>query len=219
MACLHWNCYKERKPPPKNERHIREGFVHASRKTSELRSHRLLTRAAYDEIRGERAIYANLRWVQPGRGGEEALSDAICSNNSVNTRAAGLGPLATLAHFSEVTQGKVGEEGGRRLGETEGGREGEIDFICFLSSSKCLTTTAFPPQINNSPPPLLLTSPLYWGVETTDFLPASSVCFSKRWYMSVHRFQHVVHYQNPQSNILNPLVVSFVLFFFKSCPH
>lgn len=45
----------------KNERHIREGFVHASRKTSELRSHRPLTRAAYDEIRGERAIYANLR--------------------------------------------------------------------------------------------------------------------------------------------------------------
>lgn len=129
----------------KNERHIREGFVRASRKTSELRSHRPLTRAAYDEIRGERAIYANLRWVQPARGGEEALSDAICSNNSVNTRAAGLGPLATLAHFSEVTQGKVGEEGGRRLGETEGGREGEIDFICFLSSSKCLTTTAPPP--------------------------------------------------------------------------
>lgn len=108
---------------------------------------------------------------------------------------AGLGPSTTLAHFSEVTQGKVG---GR--GREDQGREAEIDFICFLSSwcSKCLRTPpslfpTSPPPINNNPhrpplPPLLPTSPLYSEGETTDFLPAPSVCFSKRQYTSIYHF-------------------------------
>lgn len=54
---------------------------------------------------------------------------------------AGLGPAATLAHFSEVTQGKVGGGG------DETRREGEIDFICFLFMSKL---APLHPTINNN---------------------------------------------------------------------
>lgn len=49
-------------------------------------------------------------------GGDEALSDAICSNNSINTGSRA-GPSPALAGSSEVTQGR-GREGGR--GETGG---------------------------------------------------------------------------------------------------
>lgn len=95
---------------------------------------------------------------------------------------AGLGPSITLALFSEVTQGKVGE-GGREKGETRIESEAEIDFTCF-------------PVLHVSPtdqqPPLRQASPLCFGGvgggQTTDFLPVPSVCFSKRQCTSIYHF-------------------------------
>lgn len=111
---------------------------------------------------------------------------------------AGLGPSITLAHFSEVTQGKVGGEGGEK---TRGGRERQklisYVFSLVLRSKWVRNPPTHPiphvsPQINNNPhcppPTFLPTSPLYSGGETTDFLPAPSVCFSKRQCTSIYHF-------------------------------
>lgn len=106
---------------------------------------------------------------------------------------AGLGPAATLAHFSEVTQGKVGGGG------DETRREGEIDFICFLFMSKRFSPPTPPNQ--QQPPPLLPTSPLYFRGETTDFLPAPTVCFSKRQYTSIYNFSMFRINQKPSEQI------------------
>lgn len=125
---------------------------------------------------------------------------------------AGLGPSATLAHFSEVTQGKVG---GR--GREDQGREAEIDFICFLSSwrSKCLTTPPTPtlspllPPNQQQPPPSSPSSPphvtpVFWG--RNHRLPSCSVSLFFQTPIHVHLpFQHVSHYQSPQSNALQPV--------------
>lgn len=138
-------------------------------------------------------------------------------------RRAGLGPCATLARFSEVTQGRGGDEWGG------GGRGGsEIDFICFLSSfafqvgedpsfRPLLPPDPDPlhvsPQINNNPhcppPPFLPTSPplpcLYSGGETTDFLPAPSVCFSKRQHTSSYHFSMFCSAKHTHTHTRAPL--------------
>lgn len=80
-----------------------------------------LTLSVYEgakrEIRGKRSDLQKSSASPTYEKGEEALSDAICSNNSINN-GSGAGSLsATLAHFSEVTQGKVGGRGEKTRGE------------------------------------------------------------------------------------------------------
>lgn len=73
-----------------------------------------------------------------------------------------------------------------------------------------------PPPINNNPhhppPSLFPTSPLYSRGETTDFLPAPSVCFSKRQYTSIYHFGMFRITESPHSNALQPVgLFSFLL--------
>lgn len=80
-------------------------------------------------------------------------------------------------------------------------------MISYVFSLVCLPNPQVSPQINNNPhclPPLFLpTSPLCSGGETTDFLPAVSLFF--QMLVRIHLpFQHVLHYQSPQSNTLQP---------------
>lgn len=51
-------------------------------------------------------------------------------------------------------------------------------------------------------PPLPPKSPLYSGGETTDFLPAPSVCFSKRQSASIYRFSMFHITETSQSNVV-----------------